>query len=243
MKKFTFLSIVFTSLFVLFGVNLRAQNASWNYSLVTQASSPVDMTGATFFGAGGDDKIRTGNFPFTFQVYDDVYSTSSQMKLGTNGFLLFVGTISNSTRYIDTIPTSYTANKYIKGEFISYGGFGDGKITSDTIFQKITGTSPNRVYTLEFVYTPYYSNTYRATIQISLFETSNKIAIDYSNISGTFSGTNVGDHIGVNAGVGNYGTRAGNLPTISTRYILLPEQMLMNLLILMQQQLLLQILI
>ncbi len=222
MKKYSFFTVSLLFIIFFFNQKAEAQNATWNYSLVTTASAPVDMTGATYFASGGDDKVRTDNFPFTFQVYDDVYSTSDIMKLSTNGFLMFNGDIYNNTRYVDTIPTNYSASKYVKGEFISYGGYGDGQITSDTIFQKITGTAPNRVYTLQFVYTPYYSNSYRATIQISLFESSNKIAINYSDISGTFSGAHVGDHIGINAGVGNFGTRTGNLPTLSTRFVFTP---------------------
>jgi len=183
------------------------------------------MTGATYFASGADDKIRLGNYPFTFQVYDDVYRTSNQFKLSTNGFLKFAGTISNNTRYIDTIPTNSTASKHINGEFVSYGGNEDGIISSDTIFQKTTGTSPNRIYTMQFRYKPHYSatsSTYIATIQISFYESSNKIAIDYSNISGSISAAGVGDHIGMNAGVGNYGTRTGNIPTIPTRFVFTP---------------------
>jgi hypothetical protein len=87
--------------------------------------------------------------------------------------------------------------------------------TSNTgkIHYALTGTSPNRRLTVEFLNMKIsnLSGAPTATSQVSIFETSGKIRFDYSN--GAF---NIGSSAGVNAIVGfNAGTATNTVKTIS----------------------------
>ncbi len=221
--RFTLFAALVASIFV-FSTGAMAQTASWNYTYTSGASSPIDMTGATVLAAGADDAVRNVTLPFTFQVYDDVFTTSSILRLSTNGFLGFITTVSqlgNSTRYIDTIPTALVQSQYVRGDFLSFGGYGDAEVIGN-IMQKTTGSAPNRIFTLQFNYFPDYSASMNMVVQISFYETTNQIVMDYSSFVAGVLPAGVGKHIGINVGDGIYGTHCGNIPTSAAKITLSP---------------------
>jgi hypothetical protein len=218
MRKIFLLSV----LSVLFSLSMMGQNASWNYTVTTTSSNPISMTGGTSIGINSgswDDGGAALNWPFSFQVYDDVYTTSDQITMNTNGVIRFDGAIYRSSRLQGIpIPTSNAAYK----QFLSYGGNTDGAIVaSSNIVSKVTGTAPNRVLTIAFTYYTYYSygSSYHADIQVNFYEANDKIEVDYSNVGGS---TTMANTLGINAGDGVFGTLWGNFPTTATRVIYTP---------------------
>lgn len=191
-------------------------NASWNYTATTSASSPVTLSSPTTLGGPGDDVGYSLSWPFNFQIYDDVYTTSNSIYMTSNGYLRFDNFLAATARYA-VIPT---ANNFY-GQFLSYGGNLDGYITSNVVYQ-VTGTAPNRVLTFAFTYYTYYNlgaNDAHADVQVSFYEANGQIVVDYSNVGGT---NYLADYLGMNAGDGTFGVNQGTFPTSNTRITYTP---------------------
>lgn len=212
MRKSFLLTIL--SLFVtIFAFSI---NASWNYTVTTSASNPVTISSPTILGSGGDDVGYSLAWPFTFQIYDDVYTTSNSISMTSNGYFRFDNALALTARTA-VIPTSSS----FYGQFLSYGGNLDGYITSNVVYQ-LTGTTGNRVLTFAFTYYTFYNlglNDIHADVQVSFYEATGQIVVDYSNVGGTnYSAA----YIGMNAGDGIFGNDQGNFPTSSTRITYTP---------------------
>lgn len=181
-------------------------NASWNYTVTTAASSPMTLTAPITLGGGGDDIGYSLQWPFAFQVYDDIYTTSNSISMTSNGYFRFDNTLALTARST-VIPT---ANAQF-GQFLSYGGDLDGYISGNVVYQ-ITGSAPNRILTFAFTYYTHYSlgNAYHADIQISFNEANHNIIVNYSNVAGTIYQA---DYLGMNAGDGIFGPNYGLFPT------------------------------
>ncbi len=194
-----------------------AQSGSWNYIVTGGPSSPINMTGATSFGTGGDDVVRNFKWPFAAIIYDDLYNTTDDIYVNSNGVLrfdagLYVGA-GNTT--IPTFPTNSTTY----GQSISYGGNTDGHVSTD-FKQKVTGTAGNRILTIAFTYYTNYTGTssYHADIQISYYEVDQHLTIDYSNTGGSNTSAS---QFGINAGDGVWGNFFLNsFPTQDTSFTL-----------------------
>ena len=200
-------------LFSLINLSLFSQQATWDYLVTPTATSPVSMTNAVVRGAGGDDVVFGFQWPFNFQIYNTSYSVQDSFYLSSNGYIRFDAVIPLSSR-----STSIPTNNPAYGQFLSYGGNTDGYIDS-LIISKVTGTAPNRIFTIEFKYYTHYipvATTYHCDIQISFFEASKDIRVDYSNIIGSNYPAN---YLGINAGDSIFGTSIGHFPTTDTAYI------------------------
>ena len=200
-------------------INVFSINATWNYTVTGGPSNPVSMAGATslsLYSGNYDDGGFLLQWPFNFQIYNDVYTTSNNIYGCTNGFLRFDGAISQSVR-TGQIPTNSAAY----GQFLSYGGDSDGKILSGGIVYKVTGTTGSRVLTIAFTYSTHYniSTAYKADVQISFYEASHNIRVNYNNVSGS---TQYADELGMNAGDNVFGTDVGVFPHQDTSFLFLP---------------------
>jgi len=196
-----------------------AQSGSWNYVVTGGPSSPVNMTGADTVGAGGDDVVYSFKWPFAGIIYDNLYTVTNDIYINSNGIIrfdaaLYVGAGAGS------IPTFPTNNSQFK-QCISYGGDSDGHIPGQ-IVKKVTGASGSRVLTLAFTYYTNYTGTtsYHADIQVSYYESSHNLKIDYSNVGGSNTASN---SLGINAGDGVWGANfLSSFPTQDTSFTLAP---------------------
>lgn len=219
MKKVLFIILTIVSLIQFIGVTKSYAVVTWDYTVTGGPSLPLDTTGATLItcntsaNCSGDDDGYLIQFPFTFKVYESNYSTSNNFSMNSNGYIRFDASIGAGVNWSSAgIPT----NSASFGQFLSYGGTGDGMIVNSLIKKKIFGTAPNRVLSMTFVY---YTNidggasAYHATVQVNLYETTNVIKVHYYNCGGnTYPGLN----IGINEGDGIHGNNLGNFPSQDT---------------------------
>ncbi|MCD4793589.1 MAG: choice-of-anchor J domain-containing protein [Bacteroidales bacterium] len=185
---------------------ISAQSASWNY--VTQTGnlgttySWIDCSGGseitTFSAGNADDGRQEINWPFNFSCYDDSYTTASQLSIGTNGFIRLDGNASINSGDATSFTLSSTSTGL--GQVIALGtydcNFGDA---NSHIYYLTQGSSPNRIFTIEFqdVEISYSHNNY-ADLQVSFYETTNKVVIKFGTDDVTQAGADIGIHSGVN---------------------------------------------
>lgn len=175
------------------------------------------MIGATQINLNSgtnDDGGALAAWPFPFYVYNSGYGLTNNLTMNTNGYMRFDAPISISNNI--PIPSSTF------GQFLSYGGNTDGAIFGN-IMQKVTGSSPNRIWTIAFTYNTHYLGStygYQADIQVSFYETSNEIRIGYHNVT---TGSSSASNLGINAGDNIYYNVIPTFPTSDTCYTFTPS--------------------
>ena len=165
LKKLKF--AVFVALFgVLFGVQDAKSQTVSSYTFAQTAGTYTAITGGTTaIAAATDDGVGSLiNIGFTFTYHGTAFT---QFAAGSNGYIQLGAATST------TIPSGYA-------NMIMYMG-GDGKTGTTAPTYLLSGTSPNRVLTVQFpVQWVYYSvATDAITAQIKLYETTNVIQIVY----------------------------------------------------------------
>ncbi len=195
--------LVLSAVFFFFIGNLLAQNASFNYSTSTgtigTTYSWIDCsTGGTEITSfsEADDGHASVSWPFSFSFYDDNYTTSNSISVSTNGFIRLDGVASDN--YSDASSYNLTSTATSFGQIICLGIY-DDMTDQSNVYYKTTGTSPNRIFTIEYhnLEIDYNDNNY-ADIQVSFYETSNKIVIMFGADDVNRSGVDIGIHSGVN---------------------------------------------
>ncbi len=184
--------------------NSFAQNASFNYSIQTGAVgttySWIDCSGGTeitSFTGGSDDGHAEISWPFDFRFYDDSYTSSNQLSIGTNGFIRLDGIASTS--YTDAVNYDLTSSATSFGQLVALclydDNFGDA---GSHLYYLISGSSPNRVLTVEYsnVEIDWNDGKY-ADVQVSFYETSNRVVIKFRTDDITKNGVDMGIHSGV----------------------------------------------
>ena len=193
----TFVSVFFGATAVI------AQNASWNYNINTGSIGTtynwIDCSGGTSI-VSGDDTRASFNWPFTFSFYDDTYTTSDNISVCTNGFIRFDGDAITNWNTASNYDLSLGDNDL--GQIIAMGVY-DGSVGDNGGYVNylVTGTAPNRVLTIEFnnIEIDYNDNNF-ADIQVSLYETSNKIVLKF----GTEDINKLGVDMGICSGDANF---------------------------------------
>ena len=197
-----------------------SQNGMWNYTVSTESSNPISMSGAAIISPGGDDITVNFNWPFNAWIYNDYYKVSDTLYLNSNGIMRFDRSLWEGAGRASAYPV-FPTNDNVYGQCISYGGNTDGHISGD-IKQKVSGVAGSYVLTIAFTYFTHYSGTtaYHADIQISFYESNRNIRIDYSNVGGS---TNPALHLGVNAGDSIWGADyAASFPSADIAYLFTP---------------------
>ncbi len=179
--------------------------ASWNYLTATGnlgiTYSWIDCSGGTSIVSGDDVENHTLNWPFNFSFYNDNYTTSDFLSVCTNGFIRFDGnanTSATAARNYD-ISSSYDGSL---GQIIALGVY-DNKIGDNGGYIRylVTGSSPNRIFTIEYnnMEMDYNDGRY-VDFEVSLYETSNKIVLKF----GTENTNKNGADAGICSGVASY---------------------------------------
>ena len=130
------------------------------------------LTGATAVNDVEDDDALSGSLPvgFDFTFYGTTYST---LKASSNGFLTF-----------DPAQSDSRFNNLISGTSLTHAimPFWDDLSGSRAVAQasyKVTGSSPNRVYTFEWLNFRRLNSSGQISFQVSLHETANVIELVY----------------------------------------------------------------
>lgn len=131
--------------------------------------------GATTVGGRGDDTLYGPyNVGFTFNFYGTDYT---QFYICNNGFVTFS---SGNCAWTElTIPTSGAPDNFI-------APFWDDLYTAGTIKYELFGTTPNQYMVISYEQIDHISASGGADFQVIIYETSNKIQLQYGDV--TFGG-------------------------------------------------------
>ena len=205
-KKILFIKAIIILAFLLMNpIFISAQSASWNY--VTQTGdlgttfSWIDCSGGTeittFSDGDADDGRQEINWPFNFSFYDDSYTTANQLSICTNGFIRLDGLAATGNEAM-LFTLSSTSTEL--GQAIALGTYDCGFLDGNShIYYLTSGSSPNRIFTIEFqdIEIDYNDDEY-ADLQVSFYETTNKVVIKFGTDNVTQAGADIGIHSGVN---------------------------------------------
>lgn len=145
----------------------------------------------------GDDAEASFNWPFNFNFYDNSYTTSNVLSVATNGFIRLDDMASTDGNAASSYDLTNTATNL--GQIIALGVF-DGKVGDNGgwVRSLVTGTAPNRIYTIEYNnYEIDFDDGLYADVQVSFYESSNKIVLKFGADDVTQSGADMGIHSGV----------------------------------------------
>ncbi|GIV28259.1 MAG: hypothetical protein KatS3mg027_2073 [Bacteroidia bacterium] len=168
--------VVFTSfLFYLLGKDVL--NAQLNYSFSSATGTYNYLTGATnaLSSNTADDALSSAiTLPFTFYYNCQPYT---QIKVSSNGWLTFDMSITSSMTYNDLDGT---------GSLIVAPLWDDLQCTQNVKYLT-TGTSPNRIFKIEWreMEWDYGANVAVISFQVWLYETTNRIEFWYKQESGS----------------------------------------------------------
>ena len=138
--------------------------------------SSQSTAGFTSF-AGGDDLISGSlPLPFTFTYFG---SPKTAFFINTNGQIGFnyTGSTAAQQRTAQTVPSVTLPNENISL------CWADLFPTAGQISHGVVGSTPNRIYVINFAAVPFFSGGGTATGQIQLYETSNVIEVHVSSVT------------------------------------------------------------
>jgi|GEM_PF-662984 len=194
-------------LFVQYNV-LGQAAASSNYNTITgtlgTTYSWIDCSAGTqlVFLPTGDDTQASITWPFNFNFYDNSYTTANSLSVASNGFIRLDG-VANGGNYTAASAYALTGAATTFGQIIALGIYDDqvGRIPTSWVRSLVTGTAPDRVFTIEYNDLEIYYNAAKyADVQVSFYESSNKIVLKF----GTDNVTQTGADLGIHSGVTNY---------------------------------------
>ncbi len=158
----------------------------------TSTTGGVIVPGVTDIGNHGDDVITSVTLPFTYQVYDQSFTT---VNVSSNGNLQFNSAITGLNDYINAcLPVTDRAYSY------TIFALWDDQITAPAgkgVFSSVTGVAPNRIFNLEFRTCGFSTATTCAAgtdtnYEIRLYEGQKKFDLIYAIMGLTGSSATVG---------------------------------------------------
>jgi len=183
MKRVLYLKLFF-AFFILAYVNSFAQTVT-NYVFTPSSSTYSAISGGTVpaLAAGNTDDGYFTNIPIGFNFYYNSVSYTF-LSASTNGFISLGQNISNVNNQVNNLST---ATSPTSPRPIIAGLWDDILLSATTDISYITtGTSPNRIFTLQFANVKWQWNAATAGIsfQIKLYETTGKIEYVYTPLAG-----------------------------------------------------------
>ena len=158
-----------------------------------------------------DDGYAELNWPFNFQFYDSYYFAGEKLYLCTNGFIRF-----------DAVPDDDATNTYNNdidgyspnlGEILAFA-LEDAGLEDDnsTVHYLTTGSSPNRVFTIEIQNLEIRFNQEKyVDVEMSFYETSNIVVLKVGNYDVASANTT---YLGIHSGNSTYKNQWGELQAI-----------------------------
>ncbi len=141
------------------------------YSCQDISDSWVDATGGTQLPLASDDASTPVSLPFAFTFYGQAHT---QAFVSTNGFLTLGSSSGANVSNNPAIPGTAMPNGVIAPFWDDLNPASGGAVYSST-----TGAAPNRVFHVEWLDVPHFSNVGAATFEASLYETTNEIRFRY----------------------------------------------------------------
>lgn len=178
--------------------------ASWNYGIQTgvlgNTYSWIDCSSGSDI-VSGDENYAAINWPFNFSFYDNLYNTANSLSVSTNGYIRLDGVASAD--YSTANNYNLTSSATNLGQIIGMAVY-DGKVGDNNgwVRSVVTGTAPERIFTIEYnnLEINYNENRF-AEIQVSFYESSNKIVLKLGadNLWWSRNGVDMGLHSGVDS--------------------------------------------
>lgn len=133
--------------------------------------NPIDATVGEPLNLG-DDAAASRPIGFDFDYLGTTYNT---VLISSNGYITF-GT--SGTAYTNSpIPDPAEPNNMIAPFWDDLNPGAGGNV-----YVLLTGTAPNRIFTIEWAGVPHYSNVGNATFEINLYEGTNHIVFQYMDV-------------------------------------------------------------
>ncbi|MCB2209079.1 MAG: hypothetical protein KQH67_12375 [Bacteroidetes bacterium] len=173
--------------------------ASWNYGFSSgtlgTTYSWIDCSSGSFV-VSGDDVQAQISWPFEFKYYDNTYTTSKSLSVCSNGFIRLDGIAA--TDYTSAEVYDLTSGATNLGQIIAIAVYDGNVSASSWVRSLVTGTAPNRVFTIEYNnYEIDYNDGLYANAQVSFYESTNKIILKLGTDNINKSGVDMGLHSGV----------------------------------------------
>lgn len=233
-KTITSCSILFLGLFLLISLNGNAQVSAYSYQEfngVADGEVYTPITGTSIFGPVVYQQFTAigSEVPIGFSFnYNGLAYT--QVKVHSNGFIYFGGTVNPAITMGDPISTTLT-NRYngaVSGysrNSLVYAGFGSSPIYTgivSSVQYSTSGTLGNRVFTVQFENMARYSTTTAPhagllNFQIKLYEGTNIVEVIYDTQTLPSNTTNLVGQCGLR-GLSNsdYNNRVANSANYSS---------------------------
>ncbi|MFC4047880.1 RHS repeat-associated core domain-containing protein [Dactylosporangium siamense] len=144
-------------------VNYTATTATQTFTDITDTGTQVPLT--------GDDTHTQISLPFAFSFYGQTYSSAY---LSSNGLLSFTGQSADSES--TTLPDPNLPNAAIYPFWDDLQLIGQSEVAT-----QVTGTAPNRQFTIEWYQAYLFNRGTRVTFSITLHENGN-IVFNYTGI-------------------------------------------------------------
>ncbi len=181
--------------------NAFGQAASSNYATQTgnlgTIYSWIDCSAGTTI-ISGDDEQGSFSWPFAFSFYDNIYNTANSLSVTTNGFIRLDGTAS--TNYNNASSYTLSSSSTELGQIIATSVYDSyvGRTGSSWVKYLVTGSAPNRILTVEYndIEIAYNDGRY-ADVQVSFYETTNKVVLKLGADNINVAGVDMGIHSGV----------------------------------------------
>ena len=160
----------------LWAFGLSHSQVATNYTFSQSTGTYAAITGTAIHTAAWDDAVVSVTIPFTFIFNGTNYTTCN---VSTNGFITFGSTAPAIANYL---PIS---NGSTYSGVISACAFDlwSNSTTGGNIIYTTSGSSPNRIFTIQYTNTYRYSYGGPVNFQIKLSESTNVITIVYGSCS------------------------------------------------------------
>ena len=158
------------------------------------ASTGTIISGTTDLGNHCEDCDTSINLPFPFALYGQSYTTAAA---GSNGYLSFGASAPNFDQ-ITCLPNTYGATYTIAPFWVDQ----DTTCTGCGIFTSTTGTSPNRVFHVEWRNQYFFQGAQTLDYEVNLYEGQTMFDVVYGLV--TTHSTDSPLTVGVQKDTGNY---------------------------------------
>jgi hypothetical protein len=121
-----------------------------------------------------DDTEASVALPFTFQFYNEPFST---VKVSSNGFVVF-GASPAIDYWNEAIPSTLNPNGFAAPLWDDL----NAGVAGAEVWHRTVGSAPNRRFVVSWIDVPHYGGTDGVTFQLVLEEGTNSILYQYSDV-------------------------------------------------------------
>jgi hypothetical protein len=155
----------------------HAQAGDYSFSISNSTYTPVGAGAVAVPGVKADDAVATVPIGFTFYFEGAPYTNAV---VSSNGFLSFKAGAGSA--YQNDLSAGGAANRPLVAPLWDDL---DGGVTASAASYELTGTAPNRVFTMQWSNWEwdYQASAAVVSFQVKLFEGTNKVEFHYNNLA------------------------------------------------------------